>query len=176
MLPFQHKKSIFIDKDYFDILNKNIKVNYDTLNINGSVFKERRGTAWFSSSNTPFQYGGKNMEPKKLPQILNEIKEKLKNITGEYYDSVLVNYYPDGNSAMKYHSDPLYDTWTENQAIVSFGSTRKLIYREKTNKDIKYEFVLNSGDIIISSANCQEKYQHCLKKSKNSINPRFSFN
>lgn len=37
---------------------------------------------------------------------------------------------PSGKSGMRFHSDPLYDEWSTDSAVVSVGCQRTLIFRE----------------------------------------------
>ena len=65
---------------------------------------------------------------------------------------------------MGYHSDPIDDKWDSNFIIFSLGDDRKFIFREKDNKEIKTEYHLKDGDLLYMFDNCQEKYEHSLRK------------
>lgn len=78
------------------------------------------------------------------PQI-KHIRDYLERRLGVYYDSVLVNLYPDGKCGMRFHSDPLYNIWQEDSAIVSVGMTHLVC------EDENVEFGKNFDDICDSS-------------------------
>jgi len=177
--PFQHFPEYFDTKGVADKINNQISLHSDTILIGrGEVLvevPERRKTAWLSNdSSLTFEYSGKTMMPKPIPDFIEILRLKLKSDFGISFDGILVNYYPDGNSSMGYHSDPLNEKWSNDFIILSIGATRNFVFRDKENKESKYPFEIKDGDLIYMYDNCQEKYEHCVKKCKSDITPRYS--
>ena len=75
---------------------------------------------------------------------------------------------------MRYHSDETYDEWYEDTVIISFGSTRKLAFREINNYENKTYFEVSSGDLVYMKEGCQKLYQHRVLKDKNIFTDRIS--
>ena len=43
-----------------------------------------------------------------------------------FYDCCLINWYPDGESACKWHADPEHGSiWSLQECVVSFGEVRR---------------------------------------------------
>jgi alkylated DNA repair dioxygenase AlkB len=145
---------------------------------NGKTYMERRITSWISNHGHNFRYSNKVMTSPvgQMPPITESIRYRLGELLDVSFDSVLLNIYMDGKSGMHYHSDPLYDEWQSEAAVVSFGDTRELVFREIANKDNKYSFPMNNGDVMFMFGDCQTEYEHCLKTMKDaeSAGPRLS--
>ena len=177
--PFQYFPNYFDSKGLMEKIKNQITLQTDTILIGrGEVqveVPERRHTAWLSDDESlTFEYSGKVMVPKPIPSFIKVLQLKLFEDFGINFDGILVNYYPDGNSSMGYHSDPVGAKWTNDFIILSLGSTREFIFRDCANRDNKIRYDLCDGDMIYMSDDCQEKYEHCLKKCKRDDSPRVS--
>ena len=173
MLPFKHHSNIVDNIELFDKVLTESKPKTDIIFNKNEWCPELRGTTWMSDDlSITLEYSEKIMQPINLTPSVQIIRTKLKEKFGIYFDSVLVNYYPDGNIGMRYHSDPI-NKWDTNFMIVSLGDTRKLIFREIKNFDNKYNFDMNHGDCIHMFDDCQDLFQHSVRKNK-SAGPRIS--
>lgn len=185
-LPFIIHKNIFPELTVSDI-QREVVLKRDTFMAvrNGVEVEclEPRLTEWFSNSGHDFVYSGKTMEAKPMPKILQDVRNRLFELTGTEYCSVLVNLYPDGRSGMRYHQDPLYSPtdqtvqiWADDAAVVSIGESRMFILREKEESEYRryYRNVVENGDVVHMFETCQRDYQHTVKTQKNVTNPRIS--
>ena len=83
-------------------------------------------TAWYSSATPAW------------PPVLLEIKERVEQACGIAFDSVLLNYYRDGNDSVAWHSDTLPSSGKHHAiASVRFGESRLFKVRYKTNKSFR---------------------------------------
>lgn len=121
--------------------------------------------AWLSDAGADFRYSGKVMrpEPGGLTPLLAAVRDRLHERFGCHYDSVLINLYPDGKSGMRFHSDPLYDEWSADTAVVSVGCARTLVFRASNDFSRRVQFVVRSGDVTRMHGDCQERWQHSIK-------------
>ena len=157
--------------DLKDKIIQNIDFRRDNIEIGRGeekvIRQERRGTAWLSNQpKLTFEYSGKIMKPKPIPDFITEIKEIIFKNFKINFDGILLNYYYDNNSSMGYHSDPIEDKWSNDFMVISLGETREFIFREKKNKENKIRYNFQDGDIIYMFDDCQDRYEHCLKKGK----------
>lgn len=177
--PFQYFPQYFDSKGLIEKIKNQISLRSDMILIGRGEEQvevpERRQTAWLSNnSKLTFEYSGKVMSPKPIPTFIESIRIKILEDFGIDFDGVLVNYYPDGTVSMGYHSDPIQDKWTNDFIILSLGSTRDFVFRQIDNHESKIKFCLGDGDLIYMYDNCQEKYEHCLKKNKTDNQERVS--
>lgn len=158
--------SNFIKEDYIENLINEIPFSKDYIFINDKKILENRFTYWMSDLNKSYKYGGKTMKPNKLSNTVKIIQNKVKEIYGLYFDSVLINFYENGGVGMNYHSDETYNEWSEESVIVSFGDERKVIFRNINDYKQKVEYICKNGDLIFMKEGCQSKYQHKVCKKK----------
>lgn len=146
------------------------------------VVKERRQTAWEGEDHVPgFQYSGKVMETRPFSPVVAHVRDELKHRTGRFYDCCLLNLYPDGDSGMRYHSDPDQgDLWGYETAVVSGGAARRFSFRETDPSNKKaaqpHNFLVMDGDVVEMVDDCQRRFQHTVKtaEGKHETAPRCS--
>lgn len=132
------------------------------------VVQERRQTAWQGDHGIgPFLYSGKSMPRREWSPTVRKVRDTLILQTGQRYDCCLLNLYPDGGSAMRFHIDPDQGRlWDFDTAVVSIGATRRFAFRSIENSDEPpHNFVVMHGDVTHMFADCQEYYQHAVKKA-----------
>lgn len=97
------------------------------------------------------------------PELL-ELKNKIKDITGQEYNLVNINYYKDGEDYIGPHSDNENESMTETIiASVTLGAERDFIFHHKsTNK--KISLILHCGSLLTMGGLCQKYYKHSLPK------------
>jgi len=174
MLPFKYYKSIK-KENILELLLEKVPLKKEKILIDNVWVEELRKTYWYSEKSQILNYSGKQMNPNPFIPIISELRDLIFQKIGIYFDSVLVNYYENNNIGMRYHSDPLDNgKWSSDFCILSFGDSRKLIFREINNIDKKYEYNLENGDAVHMFDDCQDKFQHCLKKEKITKGPRIS--
>jgi alkylated DNA repair dioxygenase AlkB len=139
---------------------------------------EARLTGWQSDAGLPFIYSGKRMTGGPLNPVLRSIRDRLQTLVGSYYDSVLINYYPDGKSGMRFHSDPLYGVWDPDTAVVSLGDPRIMVFRDNlpdlgppvkgvTRMEPKhYKYVVSHGTMVHMFGDCQDRFQHSIRTER----------
>lgn len=100
-----------------------------------------------------------------------------------FFDTLLLNYYRDGNDYISAHSDNEKNLDTEYPIVcLSLGETRNLNIRKKishgesSHKDDNFlkRYELAHGDIFIMFPGMQNKYTHEIPKSQKNMSPRIS--
>lgn len=139
------------------------------------VVAERRETAWLGDEGVaPFSYSGKSMPRYSWTPLVEACRDTLAQ--GEEhpykYDGCLLNHYPDGGSAMRYHMDPDQgELWDFHTVVVSVGASRRVAFRSipgDTNNDKKpHTFVAMHGDVMVMVDDCQSRFQHTVKPADN---------
>ncbi|MBV6625765.1 MAG: alpha-ketoglutarate-dependent dioxygenase AlkB [Rivularia sp. (in: Bacteria)] len=89
-------------------------------------------------------------------------------------NNCLLNYYPDGNSSMGYHSDSAKELKIgTGVAIISLGCERYISFRSKADKEIKFQYLLASGILLYMDKAVQDNWMHAIPK-QNSAGERIS--
>jgi len=135
-----------------------------------SELVEDRDTCWFSDGGTPFAYSGKVMAADgRLSGGVAAVRDAVHAALGHWYDSVLVNHYPDGGSGMRFHSDPGQGEaggWGFSTAVVSVGETRLFTFRRTAQPQTRVTFAVRHGDVLHMFGACQEQWQHSVLRER----------
>ena len=125
-----------------------------------------RLTAWYGD---PEVYDYASLTQSKpnywTPELLM-IKDKVEHIADIKFNSVLLNYYRDGNDSVAWHSDR-EDVLGKNPVIasVSFGQVRSFDIRNKHDHSEKYSIRLEHGSFLLMKGGLQENWEHRIAKS-----------
>lgn len=147
--------------------------------INESPWQQRVQKMWDKEVLTPrlTAWYGDRLEEEPIPWTpeLLMIKAKVEPLAGVTFNSVLLNYYRDGNDSVAWHSDK------ENVlgkrpviASVSFGQVRSFDIRNKADHSEQYSVRLEHGSFLLMKAGLQEAFEHRIAKSARVMRPRIN--
>lgn len=158
-----------------DIQWRNIHWQQDCVSIYGKSILQPRFSAWHGDSDKPYSYSGLTLAPKPWNKGLAYIKQKIEEATSFSFNSVLLNWYRDGNDHISWHTDAETELG-KNPVIgsVSFGETRRFLLRRMDNHNEKIELALNSGSLLIMHGPLQHFWQHSIPKQKAVTKLRFN--
>lgn len=144
----------------------NMKWKHDTINLYGKTHPLPRITSWYGDPGKSYSYSGINSDPNEWNKGLLYIKQMIEKVAGVEFNSVLLNWYRDGDDYLNWHADNEKELG-ENPTIgsVNFGETRDFILR-KNDKSSKITIPLNHGTLLIMSGELQHYWQHSVPKRK----------
>ncbi|KAI9453513.1 2OG-Fe(II) oxygenase, partial [Russula earlei] len=132
-----------------------------------------RLTAWYGDPGTDYSVSGSLANPLPWTPELLMIKAKVEPLAGIQFNSVLLNYYRDGNDSVAWHSDK-ESVLGKNPIIasVSFGQVRNFDIRNKANHQEHYAVKLEHGSFLLMKAGLQEHWEHRIAKSARTMKER----
>lgn len=158
----------------FNNLFNTIEWRNDEAIIYGKHYVTKRKVAWYGDK--PFAYSYSNTTKEALPwttelQTLKTLAEKL---SGETYNSCLLNLYHTGEEGMAWHSDA-EKTLKKHGAIASFsfGAERKFAFKHKKTADTVSLF-LEHGSLLIMKGTTQDHWLHRLPPTTKVKRPRIN--
>ena len=104
---------------------------------------------------------------------LQAIREKAEVLAETTFNSVLLNYYRDGNDSVAWHSDK--ESIMGSQPViasVSFGQVRSFDIRNKTDHKEHYSVRLEHGSFLLMKTGLQENWEHRITKSAKAMKAR----
>lgn len=167
----------FIDKQISDqLLQKFITTTswkQSTQKMWDKEYLTPRLTSWYGNIGTDYSVSGKIANPNPWTPELLVLKEKVEAIAGFQFNSVLLNYYRDGNDSVAWHSDR-ESVLGKNPIIasVSFGQVRSFDIRNKAYHSEHYSVKLEHGSFLLMKAGLQEHWEHRIAKSIKPMKPR----
>ena len=96
------------------------------------------------------------------PDTLFPVRGRIEAIAGRRFQVCVAIAYPDGDSSMGYHSDPPAFGDTSVIASLSLGATRTFALRSRVQPEDVRTVDLVSGDLVVMTAGCQERFEHAL--------------
>ncbi len=167
---FQPSESEF----YFNVLlNKTTWKNDEVLMFGKKIVTSRK-IAWYADDELDYTYSKiKKTAAVWYPELLS-LKNKVEELTGENYNSCLLNLYHNGAEGMGYHSDAEGDLQKDSSiASLSFGAARKFVFKHKVDKR-KIEIFLESGSLLVMRDETQKNWLHRLPTSTKIHTPRIN--
>ncbi|MBP5973166.1 alpha-ketoglutarate-dependent dioxygenase AlkB [Brasilonema sp. CT11] len=147
----------------------------DTTLLFGKRIALPRLTAWYGDKGKFYTYSKIKMERHSWTPILIKIKSRIESIVGTQFNSVLLNLYRDGKDSVAWHSDDEPELG-ENPEIgsVSFGASRRFMFRHKSQKELKFEIELTHGSFLLMKGATQHFWQHQTPKTSKVMKPRIN--
>ncbi|MDB4210440.1 alpha-ketoglutarate-dependent dioxygenase AlkB [Gammaproteobacteria bacterium] len=129
---------------------------------------------WVGDKGCEYSYSGKKLNRQPWTPELLMIKEKISQHANLNFNSVLVNFYRDGQDSMGWHADDEPELGKNPTiAALSFGGERDLVFRNILSKETLSIPQLH-GALIIIDGQTQQYWQHAIKKTKKVISPRIN--
>jgi alkylated DNA repair dioxygenase AlkB len=161
--------------DLLKMLNVGINWKQDTIYMYGKVLNTPRLTAWYGEADRRYSFSGKTLEPLPWTPELLMIKRRIEEAAAVTFNSVLLNYYRNGNDSVAWHSDDEQELGTNPViASVSFGQVRRFDVRHKQDHKLKYSVELGDGSLLIMKGNLQHHWQHQVPKSSKRLKERIN--
>lgn len=134
-----------------------------------------RLSAWYADANTYDYTSLRKSSPNIWTPELLELKAIVEPIAGVTFNSVLLNYYRDGNDSVAWHSDNEKALGSHPTiASVSFGQVRAFDIRNKADHSQKYSIRLEHGSLLLMKGNLQAEWDHRIAKSARPMGPRLN--
>jgi len=142
----------------------------ETVVVYGKRHLQPRLSAWHGDK--AYRYSGLSLAPLPFTPLLDTIRRAAEEATGRSYNSVLLNYYRDGQDSMGMHSDDEPELGPQPAiASVSFGATRTFILRHKATKET-LKLPLGDGSLLFMAGAMQANWMHGINKTARPLGAR----
>ena len=130
----------------------------------GKVYMQPRLIKWYGDK--AYSYSKQDFQAQKMPQIVEDLKQKVQEFSGLECNSVLINYYRNEQDSMGKHSEDEKELGLNPTIIsVSLGEEREFVIINKSTKE-RIKITLEHGSLLIMNKDSQHKYWHELPKSR----------
>ena len=134
-----------------------------------------RLTAWFGDQDIDYSIAGDGKQPLPWTDDLLMIREKAEQAAGITFNSILLNYYRNGNDSVSWHDD-MDNIPGRNRIVasVSFGEVRSFDIRNKADHNLKFSIPLDNGSYLLMKGDFQLNWQHRIAKSTKPMKERLN--
>lgn len=159
---------------YFNALKDGIDWQADQVRIFGKYLTLKRKIAWYGEEAYAYRYSQNTKIALPWTPVLETIKQHVEDLTGETFNSCLLNYYHDGNDSMGWHSDNEKMMKTgASIASISLGAERAFKFKHTLSKEIRH-IMLANGSLLMMRGTIQQHWKHSLPVSKKITSPRIN--
>ena len=153
----------------------NIAWKQDNIKLYGKTIALPRLTAWYGDEGKSYTYAGIRSEPNAWNKGLLYLKKEIERLAKVDFNSVLLNWYRDGEDYLNWHADDERELGT-NPVIgsVNFGETRDFLLRRNADASQKITIPLKHGTLLIMRGELQHHWQHSVPKRKRVRGSRFN--
>lgn len=150
---------------YYQRLLKQTPWQQDSLNFGGKQVLIPRLQAWYGDRKSSYGYSGLSLAPLPWTAVLLDLKSQVEEAANAGFNSVLLNYYRNGQDSVAWHSDDESELG-DNPVIasLSLGCVRRFELKHRSGKWPKAVCELGNGSLIIMGHGVQQHWQHCIPK------------
>ena len=151
---------------YFKHLSSEIEWKAERLKMMGKEIVLKRKVAWYGTMPFEYSYSGTSKTALPFTADLLDLKFRVEQKSCSTYNACLLNYYPDGESGMAWHSDDENSIVAKSSiASLSFGAPRRFLLKHRFTGEQK-ELVLEHGSLLEMKGETQAFWLHSVPKSK----------
>lgn len=145
-----------------------LKWQNNKITLFGKEHTVPRLEVFYGDAGLQYTYSGKTFNTVEWNKELFEIKSKIeKKIDNTTFNSVLVNYYRDGNDSNGWHADNEKSLGLNPViASLSLGYSRDFLIRHREFEEHRYKIALTNGSLLIMSGSMQHKWLHQIPRRK----------
>lgn len=131
--------------------------------------------SWHGDADARYRYSGMLLTPEPWHPLLTELRERLHQLCGCDFNSVLANLYRDGNDRMGWHADDEPELGDAPRvASVSLGATRDFALRRKGETRMALKLALQHNELLLMEPGLQTDWQHSLPRRAAVPTPRLN--
>lgn len=137
----------------------------ERITLYGKTHDVPRLSSWVADKGADYAYSNMTMQAEPWSKTLLKIKLGVEQTTGHTYNSVLLNYYRDGQDSNGWHSDDESELGRNPViASVSLGQSRDFHLRHKIERQLKHKMALEHGSLLLMQGPTQHRWQHHVPK------------
>ena len=144
-----------------------------TVSIIGRTVLVPRRVAYYGPF--AYAYSGIVHPARALPPLIAGLRDRIEEVSGQPFNTVLMNLYRSGNDSVSWHSDDDYPHGGHPAvASLSLGETRRFRIAHKRHAAERYAIDLTAGGLLVMSGTSQVDYRHALPKSVKAVGARIN--
>lgn len=160
----------------FNELAKTLQWEQHAIRIFGRLVNQPRLTAFYGEQGVSYRYSGLQFSAIGWDGLIHELACEVSELTQHSFNSVLCNYYRDGQDSMGWHADNEPELGTNPViASVSLGACRRFDFKPKEGVvGTKQSIWLGSGSCLLMGGDLQHNWLHQIPKTKRINEPRIN--
>lgn len=130
---------------------------------------------WMGDPEAHYRYSGLDLIPLPWHEGVHTVRKRIETVTGQAFNSVLLNLYRDGEDRMGWHSDDEAELGDEPWvASYSLGAARRFAFRRRGGTRTAHVLELAHDTLLLMGPEVQRNWQHALPVMKRVRTPRIN--
>ena len=130
---------------------------------------------FYGDAGLEYKYSSTQHATQAWTSTLRGLKSRIENTTSQHYNSVLLNYYRDGNDSLGWHSDDEAELGDRPCiASLSLGAARDIHFKTRGKRKNLIKLNLQPGSLLIMDGPTQQAWQHCIPRRAKCSEPRLN--
>ncbi|MCK7594014.1 alpha-ketoglutarate-dependent dioxygenase AlkB family protein [Pseudomarimonas salicorniae] len=159
----------FLDRDQADRLLRQLRneIPWEQHHVRlfGRSHPAPRLSCWVGDAQARYRYSGTLFEPRPWTPALSALRNRLNDLLGAGFNSVLANLYRGGADGMGWHADDEPELGPDPLiASLSLGAPRRFLLRSRDRRQ-RAELLLTHGSLLLMEGATQQHTQHSLPKT-----------
>lgn len=154
----------------FNALMTEVPWKQDFITMYGKRHPVPRLHQWYGEPGLTYRWSGITMEPAPWTPVVLRVREAAEGASDTKFNTVLLNYYRDGNDSVAFHADDEKELGEEPViASVSLGAEREFLMRHNDGEARKIpdqSIVLPHGSLLLMCGPTQQNWKHSIPKRK----------
>lgn len=153
----------------FDSLLRQTPWRQESITLYGKTHAVPRLSHWVADESGDYSYSNITMAANPWTPELEELKTRVECLSGNSFNSVLLNYYRDGQDSNGWHSDDEPELGRSPViASLSLGAVRDFRMRHKIKRELPPTTIaLEHGSLLVMKGETQHYWQHTIPKRAN---------
>ncbi len=144
------------------------------IKIFGKAVLIPRQQVWMGDPHCSYKYSGVLFEPEPWHPLVWQLTDRVNQLCQTRFNSVLLNWYADGQQHMGWHSDDEVELGLDPQiASLSLGQQRFFDLKHKT-LGTQLKLGLGHGSLLLMTGQCQQYWQHRVPKMASATEGRIN--
>ncbi len=148
----------------------------DTITLYGKTYLQPRLLAWHGDPQAVYRYSSRTYTPQPWTPLLLDLRDRISDLAGSRFNSVLLNYYRNERDSMGLHADDEPELGRQPViASLSLGEERVLYFRPKRGRGVGgLDVPLPDGSVLLMRGATQDNWKHGIRKLARSCGPRLN--
>jgi len=160
---------------YYELLKSETDWQQDDITIFGKTYKQPRLTALYGKNKKTYSYSGITMSPEPFTEALMTLETKIYSEYNISFNTVLLNWYRDGNDSNGWHADNERELGRDPIiASLSLGEERPFHFKHRILKNERHKLLLEHGSLLIMKNEMQHHWLHQISKTKKDVSGRIN--
>lgn len=162
--------------DLLGRLRDEVDWRQESITLFGKTHPQPRLICWMGDPGCRYRYSGKWWEPQGWHPLVASLRDRAGALADARFNSVLLNYYRDGQDSMGFHADDETELGSRPViASLSLGAERVMHWRHRHDRgEPTHRLPLGDGSLLVMGGDTQANWNHAIPKRRVPLGPRIN--